>query len=104
MNPLGGGIQPELAVHEPQGLVGELGSRDGGYPGEGNIDVEPRFVSFRGFDYLLAPGSPCIDTGDPALEDGISDWHPRWPAWYDNGVRSDQGAYGGPGNSRWVRY
>jgi len=56
----------------------------------------------RGFDYLLRPGSPCIDTGDPSVEDSLYDWHPRWPDWYPNGARSDMGAYGGPGNSGWL--
>ncbi len=69
----------------------------GGYPGEGNIDADPLFVTFHGFDYLLRRGSPCIDAGDPALEDGI-----EWPKLYFNGPRSDMGAYGGPGNEEWL--
>jgi predicted outer membrane repeat protein len=73
-----------------------------GYTGEGNIDSNPRLNSFRGFDYLLHPFSPCVDAGDPSIEDGISDWHPRWPDWYPNGPRSDMGAYGGPGNVNWL--
>ncbi len=35
-----------------------------GYPGLGNIDADPRFRSRRGYDSLLAPNSPCIDTGE----------------------------------------
>ncbi len=55
-----------------------------GWPGEGNIDVDPLFVlpSYRHFS--LSPGSPCIDTGDPVITD-------------PDGTRSDMGAYGGPG-------
>ncbi len=75
----------------------------GGWPGTGNIDADPAFVSRRGFDYLLGPGSPCIDAGDPEVSDGVSDWHPRWPAGYPNAERSDMGAYGGPGNRGWAR-
>ncbi|MAE68904.1 MAG: hypothetical protein CME06_00385 [Gemmatimonadetes bacterium] len=75
---------------------------EGGWPGEGNIDADPHFRSFQGVDYLLSPGSPCIDAGDPTIEDGVSDWHPRWPAWYPNGARSDMGAFGGPGNIGWL--
>ena len=75
---------------------------EGGWPGEGNIDADPLFRSYRGFDYLLAPGSPSIDTGDPTIEDGIWDRHPRWPRWYPNGARSDMGAYGGPENAGWL--
>ncbi len=77
---------------------------EGGYPGEGNIEADPFFLRYKGFDYLLDVDSPCIDTGDPSIEDGISDWHPRWPDWYPNGARSDMGAYGGPGNKGWLAY
>ena len=75
----------------------------GGYEGEGNIDAPPLFRSARGFDFLLGPNSPCIDAGDPGIEDGISDWYQRWPNWYPNDARSDMGAYGGPGNWKWIR-
>lgn len=67
------------------------------------IDVDPGFLSFGELEFVLKPNSPCIDTGDPFVEDGISDWHPRWPDRYPNGPRSDMGAYGGPGNIEWVR-
>jgi hypothetical protein len=70
----------------------------GGWPGEGNIDEDPLFVSFHGFDFLLRKGSPCIDAGDPDIEDGRS-----WPIWYNNGLQSDMGAYGGPGNVGWLQ-
>ncbi|MBI2426238.1 MAG: right-handed parallel beta-helix repeat-containing protein [Candidatus Kerfeldbacteria bacterium] len=76
---------------------------DGWWPGMGNIDADPLFTSARGFDYLLGVNSPAIDAGDPSIPDGISDSHPRWPAWYPNGARSDMGAYGGPNNDDWLR-
>jgi len=76
---------------------------EGGWEGEGNIDTDPRLVSYEGIDYLLHPWSPCIDTGDPAVEDALYDWHPLVPDWYVNGVRSDMGAYGGPGNIDWFK-
>ena len=69
-----------------------------GCSGEGNIDEDLLFGSFHGLDHILKVGSPCIDTGDPSIEDGVSDWHPRWPARYPTGPRSDMGASGGPGN------
>lgn len=74
-----------------------------GWPGDGNIDGDPLFREYSGFEYILSPGSPCIDAGDPTIEDEISDWHPRWPARYPNDARSDMGAYGGPNNGGWVR-
>ena len=76
-----------------------------GWEGEGNIDEDPRFAEYpiHGFEYLLRSSSPCIDVGAPSIEDGLSDWHPRWPEWYPNGSRSDMGAYGGPCNIEWLR-
>jgi predicted outer membrane repeat protein len=74
----------------------------GGHSGWGNIDQDPLLLSWQGYDYLLAPGSPCIDAGDPALSDAIYDSHPRWPAFHHDGVRCDMGAYGGPENDAWL--
>jgi hypothetical protein len=36
----------------------------GGYPGDGNIDVYPFFVDAANGDLHLGPCSPCIDAGD----------------------------------------
>jgi hypothetical protein len=36
----------------------------GGWPGTGNIDVDPLFVAPDNGDFRLSPGSPCIDAGD----------------------------------------
>jgi hypothetical protein len=41
---------------------------EGGFSGEGNIDVDPLFVDGAEHDYRLAAGSPCIDTGNPTSE------------------------------------
>jgi len=90
----------EIQTGDPEPIVG-YSNVQGGWPGVGNIDQDAEFRSLAGFHYLLAPGSPCIDAGAPTIEDGVSDWHPRWPPWYPNGSRSDMGAYGGPGNADW---
>lgn len=37
------------------------------YPGEGNIDADPRFVDPGNGDYRLGDGSPCIDAGNNSL-------------------------------------
>jgi parallel beta-helix repeat protein len=78
---------------------------EGGHEGEGNIDEDPNFIPFpvRGLDYILRPDSPCIDSGDPDILDGLYDWHPQWPNWYPDKARSDMGAYGGPGNTDWMK-
>ncbi len=94
--------RPDQILAEPIAPAVTYSLVDGGYPGEGNIDGNPRFRSLRGFDYLLDTDSPCIDMGDPSVEDGISDSHPLWPEWSPNGARSDIGAYGGPGNGVWI--
>lgn len=74
----------------------------GGYAGEGNIDADPRFRSFRSFDYVLSPGSPCVDSGT-GQNDGIP-WSRVNSAYgQHNSQAPDMGAYGGPGNLGWVR-
>jgi predicted outer membrane repeat protein len=40
----------------------------GGFPGEGNFDADPRFVDPDGGDYRLAVDSPAIDAGDPEFQ------------------------------------
>lgn len=73
----------------------------GGVPGKGNIDVYPRFRSYKGFDYLLRPGSRCIDSG-AGENDGI-DWGTIHPLYGDaNTALPDRGAYGGPGAAGWL--
>lgn len=71
---------------------------EGGYAGEGNFDQEPAFADTLA--WMLAPGSPCIDAGDPgaAHEDPEDPEHPGQAAWPAQGtLRNDVGAYGGPG-------
>ena len=38
-------------------------------PGTGNIDVDPLLADPEGGDFSLLPGSPCINTGNPASGD-----------------------------------
>jgi hypothetical protein len=76
----------------------------GGWPGEGNIDVDPLFADPASGDYHLKSRagrwdlnsqnwaqddvtSPCIDAGDPA-----SDWSAE-PL--PHGQRINMGAFGG---------
>jgi hypothetical protein len=68
----------------------------GSYPGSGNIDADPMYADSN---YILAPGSPCIDKGDSGLvyndvEDPGNTGFARYPS--RGGLRNDIGAYGGP--------
>lgn len=69
----------------------------GGWEGEGNIDTDPLFRNVADNDYHLMAvqcgdpnDSPCIDTGNPPLQDSLLDC-----SWGLGGLRSDMGAYGG---------
>jgi len=53
---------------------------EGGWPGQGNIDADPLFVFPAWDDCRLLWESPCIDSGDPVLNDPDS-------------TRSDIGAF-----------
>ncbi|MDX1699531.1 MAG: right-handed parallel beta-helix repeat-containing protein [Melioribacteraceae bacterium] len=74
---------------------------EGGYEGEGNIDVDPQFCDME-FCILTAESSPCIDAGNPdpiyndmTNEPGDNIIYPAYGT-----VRNDMGAFGGP-HSRW---
>ncbi len=97
------GNQPSNITDYTYGRLGVIYSNvSGGWDGEGNIDADPLWWSARDYRYLLRPGSPCVDTGDPNLVDGLYDSDERWPGWFPDAERSDMGAYGGPENERWL--
>jgi hypothetical protein len=50
---------------------------------DGNLAVAPGFMDMAGGDFRLAPGSQCIDAGDPSLHDA-------------DGSRADMGVFAGP--------
>jgi len=71
-----------------------------GYPGTGNIDVDPLFIDTNTGDFRLQANSPCIDAGnpDPVYNDPEDPDEPGWPLWPAQGtLRNDMGCYGGPG-------
>ena len=97
-----GNTGAQIAGWNPDGIHIRYSNIEAGWPGEGNIDEDPRFRARGAYEALLAPGSRCIDSGDPELEDGVSDDHRLWPDRYRNAARSDMGAYGGPWNYGWL--
>lgn len=55
------------------GVVAAYCDVQGGWPGEGNLDADPKFCDLEGGDFGLCCGSPCVDAGDPGKpydEDG----------------------------------
>jgi len=73
---------------------------DGGWEGEGNIDVDPLFTDPENDDYTFLPNSPCIDAGnpDPMYNDPEDPNDPGFPLWPSQGtLHNDMGCYGGPG-------
>jgi hypothetical protein len=46
------------------------------YPGNGNINADPKFLDGFGGNLRLASGSPCIDRGNNYM-----DYHPTIPGW-----------------------
>ncbi|MHC4742701.1 MAG: right-handed parallel beta-helix repeat-containing protein, partial [Planctomycetota bacterium] len=71
----------------------------GGWPGPGNIDVDPLFVDANGPDAMpttddlrLSFGSPCIDTGDNSVIPSTVHTDPDGTSRIVNGV-VDMGAY-----------
>ncbi|MBT3169219.1 MAG: T9SS type A sorting domain-containing protein [Candidatus Cloacimonetes bacterium] len=51
--------------YAPNSILIAYSDIQGGYAGEGNIDLDPLFVDAANGDYHLTEFSPCIDAGDP---------------------------------------
>jgi parallel beta-helix repeat protein/predicted outer membrane repeat protein len=66
---LRGNVAPTAAeiFTESSDTVANHCNVEGGWPGTGNIDVDPLFVDPSAGDYHLTFVSPCIDAGDMAL-------------------------------------
>ena len=71
----------EISVFQGNPIV-TYSDIEGGWPGEGNIDENPRFIAPIYRNFRLKENSPCIDAGDPTFEVPLG-----------GGARIDMGAY-----------
>ncbi len=75
---------------------------EGGWQGEGNIDV---FPAFDGSIFILADTSVCIDAGNPDSVYNDPEGNPGMALWPSKGtIRNDMGAYGGPNSAELSNY
>jgi len=77
-----GGTPPSLTYND---VWGNATNYQQAVPGVGSISHDPLYADTSAGDYHLASGSPCIDSGNPAVQYNDPD-----------GTRNDMGAYGGP--------
>ncbi|MBL1217892.1 MAG: right-handed parallel beta-helix repeat-containing protein [Planctomycetes bacterium] len=96
-------VEPQIDLEESTGSQISVSYSDveGGYVGNGNIDIYPEFVDPDGADniagteddnYRLASGSPCIDAGDNyALDGGVVEDMDGNPRYVDDPATPDTG-------------
>ncbi len=58
------GLPPQIVVRNGTIVTVAYSDVQGGYPGTGNIDADPLYVSTELYDLHLSPLSPCIDRAD----------------------------------------
>ncbi len=94
---LWGNIPSEISAYGGSSVQISFSDIQGGWAGEGNIDIDPFFRDPENGDFHLMStacgdpyDSPCIDTGSPAIIDTLLDC-----AWGLGTILSDMGAYGG---------
>lgn len=82
-------------------VVAEYSNIQGGFTGSGNLNDLPMFVDTEQGDFRLMSNSPCVDKGDNAVVEGITDLsgHQRI-----QGKAVDMGAYEVPTETRPILY
>jgi hypothetical protein len=78
-----GGVPPTFAFDDFHGNAGGFAGMGDPIGQGGNLALAPLFVNAPAGDFHLAPGSPLVDAGDPAVTD-------------PDGSAADIGRYGGP--------
>lgn len=84
--------------------IAEYNNVLGGYPGNGNINVDPQFSDSS---FILKGGSPCVDAGDSSVQfyDPHFGINPELAVAPSQGTkRNDLGAYGGPRASHFAPF
>ncbi len=85
----------QMFGNDMTGITAEYSNIEDGFPGEGNINVNPIFEDE--FTYALNELSPSVDAGAP----DTSYFDVCFPPSH-GGMRNDMGAYGGPGACNWI--
>jgi len=75
-----GNTQQSIYLGDNCDVVATYSDIEGGWSGEGNVDIAPLFVNPSFGDYSLSQTSPCIDVGYPEIFD-------------PDGTRSDMGVF-----------
>ena len=84
--------------------IAEFNNVLGGYPGKGNINVDPQFSDSS---FILKSISPCVDAGDSNAQfyDPHFGINPELAVTPSQGTkRNDMGAYGGPGAAHFAAF
>ena len=77
-----GNTQQSIYLGDNCDVIATYSDIEGGWPGEGNQDIDPLFVDYNNDDYSLSQISPCINAGNPD------------PQYNDpDGTRADMGAF-----------
>lgn len=86
---------PQIRIQQSTGQI-IFNDVEGGWNGEGNIDLNPEF---EGYNFYLSDNSPSIDAGKDSLifNDPENPENLGFALWPSKGtIRNDMGAYGGP--------
>jgi hypothetical protein len=62
------GSEEQIATFSGSAMTVKYSIVEGGFAGQGNLDVTPQFMALDSGDFHLAAGSPGIDAGDPAMK------------------------------------